>query len=92
MRAEFAAGRITEARISEGLHEAVEKADLDAALEHAVAASAGLLGGPAGGGEEEGAAGGRPLFLAPAGVAAFAGAPEVHTEAGVWQFLPRLLP
>jgi hypothetical protein len=91
MRAEFTAGRITEARISEGLHTAVEKADLDAALEHAVAASAGLLSGAACGGEEEGAAGGRPLFLAPAGVAAFSGAPEVHTEAGVWQFLPRLL-
>jgi hypothetical protein len=90
MRAEFAAGRITEARISEGLHTAVEKADLDAALEHAVAASAGLLGGA--GGEEEDAAGGRPLFFLPAGVAAFASAPEVHAEAGVWQFLPRLLP
>jgi len=92
MQGEYSAGKLTEVSLSAGLMDAVNKADVDVALEHAAATTKGLIGGVGGGVEEagEGNASGGPVFLAPAGSAVWAATSLVHADLAVFQFLPGL--
>jgi hypothetical protein len=86
-------GTITEPNVAARLLQAVEKADLDAALEQAAAATAGLTGAAADGGAGGGGGGGggSNLFIAPAGKAVWKAAQELHHASCVIQFLPGAL-
>ena len=80
-----ASGALTEASIGSKLMEAVEKADLDAALEQASA----ITGLAAGGDDEEG--GGASVFVAPTRLATFQGAVNIALPHCVVRFLPGAL-
>ena len=83
--AQFAAGLLTEAALSGKLVEAVEKADLDAALEHAAALTSGV-GAGAGDGESS-----RPVFIAPTPRVIYDDAPRVAHASFVLALLPGTL-
>ena len=90
MLSAYAAGKVTEATLSAGLLDAVDKADVDVALEHAAATTKGLTGGDEGGGTASGGAQGGPIFLSPAGVQVWGSAAHIHTDLAVFQLLPGL--
>lgn len=88
---EFVRGSITDNVVSARLLQAVEKADLDAALEQAAAATTGLAAAAAGDVDGAGSSSGASLFIAPARQAIWRDAPEVHHSACVIKFLPQAL-
>jgi DNA topoisomerase VI subunit B len=92
---DYSAGRINEALLAKKLTEAVEKADIEAAIEQATAAAGGGIFGSAAG--SAGAAGGSPdgsgggpksLFIAPLFQAKVRAMPELHHQACVIKLLP----
>lgn len=90
---DFAGGRVTESVLSRRLEEAVERADMEAAMEQAAAAAAGLLsGGAAGAGAKAAAAAAaRPLFIAPLSQVSATGLPLLHHPVCVLKLLPGAL-
>ena len=85
--AKHAAGEATEAAFTSALHVAIDREDMDAALEDAATASAGLVGAAA----VDADATGRAVFFSPAGVAVFRDAPVFKNDAAAFVFLPGLL-
>jgi DNA topoisomerase-6 subunit B len=79
-------GKINDQTLSTQLMTAVEKADLDAALEHAASISTGLVGGDLG--ADGGGGGGQAIFIGPTGVSAYRDSREIHHPACVIKFLP----
>jgi DNA topoisomerase VI subunit B len=87
---EYVAGRITEAALARRLEEAVERADMDAALEQAAAAAAGVLAA-CGGGAAKGGGGGQPVFVGPVSQVTVRGLRELHHPVCVLKLLPGVL-
>jgi len=87
---EFGAGRLGDKALRDALMAAVEKADMEAALEQASAVSAGVVGleGEGGDGGGGGGGGGLPLAIGPLSQHTFRGLADLHGAAFVLKLLP----
>ena len=92
MMAAHASGDMTEPTLTSALLLAVDRADLDSALDKASAGEGGLVGkSGAAGGDEGGGGGGHDFLIAPAGQGVFRDVRPVFSDACAFQFLPGVL-
>lgn len=87
---DYASGKVNDKELTTNLMSAVEKADMDAALEAATAATPGMAGaaGGADDGGAEGGAGALQVYLAPTGIGVYKEAKEIHHSTCVIKLLP----